>query len=81
MRFDDIGNIHYGYVGRVLFSESTLLSAGGAVQILTGTSDISYWDSNFDDPRDQTMISIGSSLWNKNHSSNSPDNKIGGIIC
>lgn len=81
MRFDDIGNIHYGYVGREIFSENELLLAGGAVQIFTGTSDINYWDSNFDDPRDQAMISIGSSLWNKNHSSNSSGNKIGGIIC
>ena len=65
--FDDVGNLHYGYIGRVLFSESTLLKAGGAVQILTGTSDPSYWNSNFDDPRDQYMIGCGVDLWDQAH--------------
>ena len=63
LRFDDIGNIHYGYVGRVLFSREQLLVAGGAVQILAGTSEWAYWKSNFDDPRDQWAIRYGSDLW------------------
>lgn len=65
---DVINNVHYGYVGRVLFSESMLLIAGGGVQILTGTSDLGYWNSNFDDPRDQYMISYGVNLWDQAHS-------------
>ncbi len=81
LEFDDIGNIHYGYVGRALFCEDVLLTAGGMVQIISGTSDFNYWDSNFDDPRDQAMISIGSNLWNKCNPSNSSNNRIGGIIC
>lgn len=81
LEFDDIGNIHYGYVGRVLFCEDVLLTAGGMVQIISGTSDFNYWDSNFDDPRDQAMISIGSNLWNKSNPSNSSNNRIGGMIC
>jgi len=81
LRFDDIGNIHYGYVGRVLFSENKLLLAGGVVQIATNTSDISYWNSNFDDPRDQKMISIGSSLWDKNNPPKCTSKRIGGIRC
>ncbi len=63
LRFDDIGNIHYGYVGRVLFSTKVLLGAGGMVQIYTGTSDLSYLDSNFDDPRDQWAIQLGCDIW------------------
>ena len=63
LRYDDIGNIHYGFVGRVIFSEETLLLAGGVVQIRTGTSKWSYWKSNFDDPRDQWAIQIGCDLW------------------
>ena len=63
LRYDDIGNIHYGFVGRVIFSEETLLLAGGVVQIWTGTSKWSYWKSNFDDPRDQWAIQIGCDLW------------------
>lgn len=65
LRYDDIGNIHYGYVGRVIFSTNTLLKAGGIVQIYAGTSDWSYWNSNFDDPRDQWAIKLGAELWDK----------------
>ena len=63
LRYDDIGNIHYGYVGRVLFDESVLLVAGGGIQILAGTSSWEYWKSNFDDPRDQWAIRFGCRLW------------------
>ena len=63
LRFDDIGNIHYGFVGSILYTPATLLQAGGIVQIATGTSSINYWDSNFDDPRDQEMIKIGIYLY------------------
>ena len=63
LRYDDIGNIHYGYVGRVLFGSDTLLMAGGLVQIYAGTSSWSYWKTNFDDPRDQWAINFGCQLW------------------
>ena len=59
LRFDDLGNIHYAYVGSVLFSETELKIAGGIVQIYTGTSDWSYALNYFDEPRDQTMIHYG----------------------
>ena len=65
-KYDDIGNIHYGYIGRTLFDENILLLGAGAVQIKEGTSDWSYWDSNFDDPRDQAAIKYGSALWELN---------------
>jgi hypothetical protein len=63
LAYDDVGNIHYGYVGRVLFSETILLDAGGYVQIYTNTSSWSYWNSNWDDPRDQEAIKFGCKLW------------------
>lgn len=63
LRFDDIGNIHYGFVGRTIFPSSILLKMGGVVQIFTGTSSFSYAGSNFDDPRDQWAIQYGYNLW------------------
>ena len=63
LRFDDIGNIHYGYVGRVLFDKKILLIAGGLVQIYTGYSSWYYCDFYFDDPQDQWAIGYGSFLW------------------
>lgn len=33
---DDIGNIHYGYVGKTIFPAEVLRAAGGLVQILGG---------------------------------------------
>ena len=63
LAYDDIGNIHYGFIGMVLFPEELLLIAGGLVQIASRTSSIMYYDSNFDDPRDQLAIRYGISLW------------------
>ena len=63
LRYDDIGNIHYGYVGRVIFNTDMLLLAGGCVQIYTKTSSWDYWSTNFDDPRDQWAIQFGCDLW------------------
>lgn len=62
----DIGNIHYGYVGTALgVSAVTLLKAAGVAQIKAGTSEWKYWWSNFDDPRDQDMIRWGIKLYYK----------------
>ena len=63
LAYDDIGNIHYGFVGSVLFAEDVLLEAGGYVQLYTKTSSLSYWNSNWDDPRDQKAIKFGCQLW------------------
>lgn len=41
------------------FEDLTLLSAAGAVQILTGTSSWNYVSSFFDDPRNQKSIKMG----------------------
>ena len=63
LRYDDVGNIHYGYVGRVSFSEKTLLVMGGVIQIIKKTSNWYYCGTYFDDPQDQWAIGYGSSLW------------------
>ena len=63
--YDDIGNIHYGYVSRVLYSKDFALKAAGFYQILSGTSSTSYAQSNYDDPSDQRAIRIGFSLWDE----------------
>lgn len=67
LRHDDIGNIHYGYVGKVLFDTPTLLIGAGAAQL---KSDLSYkgapqWtvESFYDDPHDQKMVEAGCILW------------------
>ena len=65
LRFDDIGNIHYGYVGRELFGVGMLVAGGGAYQIKTDYPNIQwnhFW-SLFDDPQDQWMVIFGSTLW------------------
>jgi len=59
MTGETIGNFHYGYVGRVLFSAGILKSAAGVVQIATGTSNTSWMRSYFDDPKDQRDIQSG----------------------
>lgn len=65
VRGEDLGNMHYGYVGRAAKFSSTLLkSAAGAVQIYSGTSYIGWYKSYFDDPRDQTYITKGINYWN-----------------
>jgi len=57
---EDLGNIHYGYVGRASgFSKTLLLSAAGAVQIYSGTAHINWYASYFDDPNDQQWIDHG----------------------
>ena len=63
MAYDDVGNIHYGFVGRVLFPKKILLVAGGAIQVISGTSAWSFANYYFDDPHAYLSISFGSSLW------------------
>jgi RHS repeat-associated protein len=59
LRFDDPGNIHFGYVGYVLFPKYFLCAGAGVYQIISGTSKWSYRFSYFDDPRDTKMIKMG----------------------
>lgn len=60
MRGEDIGNVHYGYVGSSIgLTTNDLCTAGGIVQLLTGTSSWAYYDSYWDDPRDTEYIKKG----------------------
>ena len=63
LRNDDPGNIHFGYVGSVMFPLWILRVGAGAYQIYSGTSRWSYWISFFDDPRDSLMITWGHTLF------------------
>ncbi|MGG3157638.1 polymorphic toxin type 44 domain-containing protein [Priestia megaterium] len=66
-RGEDLGNMHYGYVGRASgFSSSILKTAAGAYQIKSDTAKLKWYRSYFDDPKDQTWIKYGISLWNNN---------------
>ena len=59
----DVGNIHFGFVGSVIFSQRTLCTGAGIYQIYSGTSKWKYWYSYFDDPRDTACIKFGRALW------------------
>ena len=67
MRFDDPGNIHFGYISHLLFSDTFALMGAGLYQIISGTSSWEYWYSFFDDPRDAMMIQIGYNFAENNH--------------
>ena len=56
---DDIGNIHYGYVGKAMFPSFILKSLAGMAQISGGNYKVSWFTSYFDDPRDQLAIQRG----------------------
>ena len=64
-RYDDIGNIHFGYVGYLLFSLKELQLGAGLYQLKSGTSKIEYIFSYFDDPRDSDMIKKGFNIAKK----------------
>ncbi|UHA74523.1 RHS repeat-associated core domain-containing protein [Paenibacillus sp. 481] len=67
-RRDDLGNIFFGYAGKVFgYSDSFLTAGAGGYQIYSGTSQWSYYSTWFDDPRDSAMIGVGVSIYNKSH--------------
>jgi hypothetical protein len=55
----DIGNIHYGYVGSALFSASILKSFAGLASILDNQVYWSWVSTYFDNPTDQNAIQRG----------------------
>lgn len=67
MTGEAIGNFHYGYVGRAVFSGVILKSAAGMYQIISSTSSLKYYDSYFDDPRDTAQIQRGIDRYNAEH--------------
>ena len=63
MRWDDPGNIHFGYTGAVVFSEEFLCAGAGLNQITKFGFSSGDFDSYFDDPRDQEMMRWGCRLY------------------
>ncbi len=66
---EDVGNIHYGYVGSVIFSPFVLKSAAGFAQQVNNRlkeKNIQWnlMDSYFDDPKDQKAIARGIDWYN-----------------
>ncbi len=61
---EDIGNIHFGFVGSVLFSERMLCTGSGLYQIYSeGKIHWSDWKSYFDQARDIYCIKLGRAYW------------------
>lgn len=58
-RKDEISNIRFGYVGAALFELYALKAGAGVYQIISGTSQISYFTSFFNDPVDAKAIEYG----------------------
>lgn len=55
----DIGNIHYGYVGSALFAPVILKSFAGLANALDNKINLSWVSTYFDDPADQLAIQRG----------------------
>jgi len=64
---ETIGNFHYGYVGSACFAPGVLKTAAGFAQVIGGTSNLSYYNSYFDDPADQADIQWGINVYNQEH--------------
>lgn len=63
LRYDDPGNINYGYIGAILFDLEVLWVGAGINQV--GKYGFKYGDFStyFDDPRDREMIERGYILY------------------
>ena len=64
IRSDEPGNIHFGYVGSVIFDAEMLQAGAGIYQIFSGTSAIEFYSSYFDDPVDSMNVMYGYLLKN-----------------
>ena len=59
---EDLGNIHFGYVGSLLFPKGILHLGAGIYQIYSGAR-IKDWYTYFDSPRDYDMVEYGYKLY------------------
>ena len=63
---EDLGNIHYGYVGSAVFSPLILHVCAGGYQVLSDKKvQLQYWLTLFDEPRDYEMVSYGIQLYSQ----------------
>lgn len=63
LRYDDPGNINFGYVGAVLYPEDFLCLGAGVNQISKYGFIFGDFSTFFDDPRDNRMIKLGYTLY------------------
>ena len=59
MRMDDPGNIHFGYLGAILFSEEFVCFGAGFNNFMKFGFRDGNCQSYFDDPQDQEMMRWG----------------------
>lgn len=65
-KYENFGNFNFGATCGSQAGADLICSGGaGLYQIRSGTSDLSYWRSFFDDPRDQYWIGRGQQYYNR----------------
>lgn len=65
-KYENFGNFNFGATCGSQAGANLICSGGaGLYQIKSGTSDLSYWKSFFDDPRDQYWIGRGQQYYNR----------------
>lgn len=67
LRFDEPGNILFGYVGSALFDLPTQYLGAGGYQILSGTAKWEWWQTLGDDPVDTAAVTYGYLLKQKQY--------------
>lgn len=65
LRWDEPGNISFGYIGSAIFGTDVLQLGAGMYQIMSGTSYWGYVSSYGDDPLDSMCIQYGYLLKNQ----------------
>ena len=65
LRYDDPGNINFGYIGAILFDLNILCLGAGINQISKYGFQFGDFSTCFDDPRDNEMIKRGYNLYTK----------------
>lgn len=68
LRMDDPGNIHFGYVGAVVFSEEAVCFGAGMNNLLKFGTGQGNMSSYYDDPQDQEMMRLGHRMYVAEHS-------------
>lgn len=65
---DSLGNINYGFFGtHCNIPESVLMAGAGYAQIRAGTSELEFWMTFFDDPRDSYRVMQGIDIYEQWH--------------
>ena len=67
LRMDDPGNIHFGYVGAVIFSEEFVCFGAGFNNFMKFGFRDGDFSSYFDDPQDQEMMRWGHRLYKQGY--------------